>query len=92
MIILATFLAGMSFLIAVAACHAIVRERTKREQMEKAFTAICDEQAKLLLNLSVSDSELEKMIRAVAAASVPPTFPSDQSKVFISVPGPRTAQ
>lgn len=90
--ILAVFLAGMSFVIAVSACVQAADERRRATDVEEGLRRIITEQAGLISQLAGNHVELEKMIRAVAAASVPPTFPNDQSKVFISVPGPRTRQ
>lgn len=92
MIVLAAFLAGMAFIIAVAACVAAHRERTRAQSCERALSKSMEEQGQLLLAVSRDNRSLEAMIRAVAEASIPPAFPVDQSKVFISVPGPRTRQ
>lgn len=92
MIILAAFLAGMAFVIAVAACVGLHQERERARSCERSLHDVLEEQAKILVQLAQQDLTLREEIRAVAAAAVPPTFPADQSKVFISVPGPRTAQ
>lgn len=92
MIALAAFLAGMSFVIAIAACIALRQEKERAQSCERALSSALTEQSEILLKVAKDNLELDAMIRAVAAASVAPTFPSDQSKVFISVPGPRTPQ
>lgn len=92
MTILAAFLAGMSFVIAVAACVAARDERLRAQRCERALSAAIAEHVKMIASVGSQAAVLEDMIRAVAAASVPPVLPVDQSKVYISVPGPRTAQ
>lgn len=90
MIILATFLAGMSFVIAVAACVSAQQERERAQSCERALNAAMTEQAAVLATLAKNDGDLEALIRAVAAASTPPDVPIQ--RVRIMVPGPRRAQ
>lgn len=90
MIVLCAFLAGMAFLIAVAACLAVQREQERAQGCERALHAAMAEQAELIFKMAKNHQDLERMIRAVAAASVPPVYPVGQ--VHIVVPGPRTAQ
>lgn len=92
MVILCAFLSGMSFVIAVAACVAVRQEQARARSCEQALSGAMAEQAALIVKLASSDGDLERMIRAVAAASTPPVLPVDQKQVFISVPGPRTRQ
>lgn len=90
MVILATFLAGMAFAIAVAACLAVKQEQERARSCERALSSAMSEQAELVRLLAGKNYDLEQMIRAVAAASVPPAIPVGQ--VHIVVPGPRTLQ
>src|SRR5687767_14088703 len=86
MIVLCAFLAGISFVIAVAACVAAHRASQRAADCERAL----GEQAELITKLAQGDIELDAMIRAVASASVPPTITVDQPRVLW--PGPRTSQ
>jgi hypothetical protein len=92
MIILVAFLAGISFVIAVSACVSAQGERQRAIEAEAKLDRLLTDQMIILTDLAKNDVELDRMIRAVAVASMPPTFPVDQSKVYISVPGPRTRQ
>lgn len=92
MMALDTFLAGMSFVIAIAACLFANKEQHRAQIAERALNAALVDQDALLMKLANADVELEAMIRAVAAASVPPVLPRHSSQVYISVPGPRTLQ
>lgn len=80
----------MSFIIAVAACFAVHQERARAQSCERALHAAMAEQAELIAKLALENVDLERMIRAVAAASLPPAIPVGQ--VHIVVPGPRTLQ
>lgn len=84
------FLAGMSFMIAVAACIAARQERERAQSCERALNEAMTEHVRLIATVAQNAVTLEEMIRAVAAASVPTYPPSD--KVYIVVPGPRTRQ
>lgn len=102
--ILAVYLAGLSFAIAVLALVIAVAEHRRAVRLEgeiaKGLTDCYNDvvklsrqgadQAGLIEKLASADVELDRMIRAVAAASTPPAIPVGQ--VHIVVPGPRTAQ
>ena len=90
MTIIVTFLAGVSFAIALAACLAVKQEQERARSCERALSSAMSEQAELVRIMAGKDYELEQLIRAVAAASVPPAIPVGQ--VHIVVPGPRTLQ
>ena len=91
------FLAGMSFVLACIACAIAIAEHLRAERVEKALLAQASEITSGLAAIGRSNADAWKelraqdgMIRAVAAASVPPAYPVGQ--VHIVVPGPRTAQ
>jgi hypothetical protein len=103
---LGLWLSGVSFVLALAGFAIAVAEHRRAERAETALAAsqeklwasilrsdeLSGQQAKLVADLAQQDVTLERMIRAVAAASTPIALPSDSKKVFISVPGPGTLQ
>lgn len=101
---IAVFLAGMSFVLAVIACAIAIAEHRRAEQCEATLAKAVNDcyadvtrlatqgatQAALIEKLAAADVTLDRMIRAVAAASTPPAIPVGE--VQIVVPGPRTMQ
>lgn len=90
MIVLFSFLSGISFVIACAACLAAHREQERAQSAERALHANLTEQCDVMMKLAKQDLELEALMRSLAAASFPPAVPVGQ--VQIVVPGPRTLQ
>lgn len=102
--ILFAFLAGMSFVVSIAALAFAVAEHYRAQRVEKALLASIEDNRRQLVAMGESEAGLalqvqwavkelatqDQMIRAVAAASVPPTLTS--GKPYIVVPGPRTTQ